>query len=206
MQYMQQYRLNDEERAEKQRQREEREAAIRLRNNRLGVTVFQISWIMIFICLVVVNWQMGFSPGWRPEGLEKPDGLLPAVATIALLASTWLARGAWRAVTQDRLQGFLNQWRGAILMGVVFLAIMMSQFFAIEPGPDGQQFGYMYRLMIGYHALHALVIGYLMVQVYRRGRHSHYHAGNSWAVEGTTKLWYFVTVAWILFYIVLYWI
>ena len=38
-----------------------READIRLKNNRLGMTIFQISWIMIFFAMIIVNWQLRFS-------------------------------------------------------------------------------------------------------------------------------------------------
>jgi hypothetical protein len=33
-----------------------------------------------------------------------------------------------------------------------------------------------------------------------------YNARNFWAVEAGAKLWYFVIVAWIMFYAVLYWL
>jgi hypothetical protein len=41
-----------------------------------------------------------------------------------------------------------------------------------------------------------------MISVYRRA--AAYDSVRHWAVEATTKLWYFVVIAWILFYIVLY--
>ena len=198
--------LTPEERNERERQRAERDAAIRLKNNRLGLSIFQGSWIMVFICLVVVNWQLGFSPGWRPEGADRPDLLLPSLATLALLVSTFFARQALKSVEGGQVASFLQQWRNAIGLGLAFFLIMLSQFFAMVPGGDGEQYVYMYRVMIGYHAIHALIIGYMMVQVWRYGQRGQYHAGNTWAVEGSAKLWYFVTVAWLMFYVVLYWL
>lgn len=200
------YMLSPEEREARQLKREAREAEQRLSNNRLAVTIFQVSWIMVFISLVVVNWQLGFAPGWRPSDLQMPDLLLPTVATIALLASTGLAWHARRLVAAGQVSAFLNEWRIAIALGVVFLLIMLQQFFALPQGGEGTQYVFMYRLMIGYHALHTLAIGALMVQVYRYGKRGNYGAEHSWPVEGSAKLWYFVTVAWIIFYVVLYWI
>lgn len=203
MQYMQrQQPLTQEERETQQRQRAEREADLRLRNNRLGLWVFQISWIMVFVALIVINWQMRFSPDWMAEDGQRPDALLPTIATLALFASTFFARNGWKAIQQGAKQAFLTQWLLAIGLGVVFFGIMLTQFTALIP--SGEQYISVYRLMIGYHALHAFVIGAMMIQVYRYGQAGRYNADNHWAVEGATKLWYFVTVAWMMFYVVLY--
>jgi nitric oxide reductase NorE protein len=70
--------------------------------------------------------------------------------------------------------------------------------------PFSEQFSTIFRVMTAYHALHALVIGLMMWRVYRSARAGAYSPTDQWAVEGTAKLWYFVVIAWILFYIVLY--
>lgn len=194
--------LTPEERAERERARAEREARIRDKNNRLGVTVFQWSWIMVFVCLIVVNLQLRWSPEWMAEGVQPPDRVLPTWATVLLVLSSVLGHSALNAVKTDRVAAFLARWRGAIGLGLIFFVTMLQQFFAVELA-DGQ-FAAVYRLMIGYHALHALAIGYMMVQVYRYGVAQRYHARNNWAVEATVRLWDFVTVAWLMFYVVLY--
>jgi heme/copper-type cytochrome/quinol oxidase subunit 3 len=202
MQYTTRKALTPKEKEEQARKRAEREALIRARNNRLGITIFQGSWIMVFVALIVVNWQMRFSPEWMAEGAVRPDGLLPTVATAALIVSAVLQHRALAAVKSDRVSAFMQQWLMAIGLGVIFFVIMLSQFFALTPG-DGQ-YASVYRLMIGYHALHAVVIGAMMVQVYRYGQRGRYHAANNWSVEATMRLWDFVVVAWVLFYVVLY--
>ncbi len=202
MQYTTRKVLTPQEKEERARKRAEREAAIRARNNRLGITIFQSSWIMVFVALIVVNWQMRFSPEWMAEGATRPDAVLPTVATVALFASVVLMHRALRAVKADQVAAFMQQWLGAIGLGAVFFFIMLTQFFALTPG-DGQ-YASVYRLMIGYHALHAVAIGVMMVQVYRYGQRGRYHAANNWSVEATMRLWDFVVVAWVMFYVVLY--
>ena len=202
MQYMQQQRLRTEDKAERERQRAEREAAMRDRNNRLGLNLFQGSWIMAFVSLVVVNWQLGFSAEWVAEGAQLPDTTVPTIATILLFISTFLARSAKQAIENDRRDDYMWQWPLAIALGAAFFGIMLTQFYAVEPG-DGQ-FVFVYRLMIGYHAVHAVVIGLMMAQVYRYALQGRYDSSNFWPIEATTKLWYFVTIAWVLFYVVLY--
>lgn len=212
MQYVNQDRapLSQEEKEKRDKAKRKRAEVIKMRNNRLGVTLFQGSWIMIFVCLIVVYWQMGFSPGWRPTPDQAPDPFLPTLATLGLIASGWFARRAWKqvdgAAPQDKKarRAFLRAWQLAIGLGLAFFLVMMSQYFAAPPAEDGQRFGLIYRLLIGYHALHAVVIGLMMVQVYRLGKAGRYHAENNWPVEATKRLWDFVVVAWLMFYAVLY--
>jgi cytochrome c oxidase subunit III len=202
MQYTNRQVLSPEEKAEKARLRAERDAAIRAKNNRLGITVFQLSWIMVFVSLIVVNWQMRFSPTWMSPDEVRPSAVLPTVATIALLISSWLTHRALGAVKRDEVAAFKRDWLVAIGLGAVFFIIMVTQFFAVVPSEG--QYVFVYRLMIGYHAVHAVAIGFMMVQVYRYAQWGRYNAGNNWSVEATMRLWDFVTVAWIAFYVVLY--
>lgn len=207
MQYLDRQSLSREEKVKRKQEREQREAAMRLRNNQLGITIFQWSWIMVFICLVVVYWQMGFSPGWRPTPEQAPSPLLPTIATIGLIASAFFGNQALQQAKQtepDAQPQFLQSWLIALGLGTAFLVIMALQYLTVPVGDDGQQFGYVYRLLIGYHALHAVVIGVMMLQIWRLGRDGRYHGAHSWPIEATKRLWDFVVVAWLLFYAVLY--
>ena len=42
-------------------------AEMRLKNNRLGMTIFQISWIMVFLALIIVNWRPSIRCCPRPR-------------------------------------------------------------------------------------------------------------------------------------------
>jgi heme/copper-type cytochrome/quinol oxidase subunit 3 len=185
---------------EEQLTREELQA---LRNRRTGMFIFQVSWIMAFVCLVIVNWQMRFSPQWLPPGSEPMGVMLPTIATAALLLSAWLARRALLAVQVGHSGAFLKQWQAAIGLGILFVAIMLYEWAVI---PTGTQYAQVFRLMTGFHAFHAFVIGGYMIGVYAGGRRGQYGPLDFWAVEAGAKLWYFVVIAWILFYIVIYWI
>ncbi len=171
-----------------------------LRNKRTGVTVFQLSWIMVFVCLIVVNLQLrGDYPSWPPTGVEALDPVLPTLATLGLLASVLLARNGLRAIQDDRRGSFLTQWRVAIGLGVVFILIMAFEWVIV---PFSGMYSTVFRVMIAYHAIHAIVIGYIMIRVYRNA--AAYDPVHNWAVEAAAKLWYFVVVAWLMFYAVLY--
>ena len=156
-----------------------REELMALRNKRTGVTVFQISWIMVFICLIVVNLQLrGNFASWPPPGVESLDKVLPTLATIGLLASMFLARMGLKSIQHERLSVFKTQWGSAIALGVAFLVIMAFQWVSV---PFSGQYSTVFRVMIAYHAIHAVVIGYIMIYVYRNA--ASYDAVHNWAVE-----------------------
>lgn len=179
-----------------------REELQALRNRRTGLLIFQISWIMAFICLVIVNWQIrSTSPQWPPAGVEPVPWALPTLATGALLASVVFVRRGLRAVRDDAQAAFLAAWRWALLLGAGFVIVMLYEFLVI---PYTGVYSDVFRMMTGFHMVHAVVIGYLMLRVYRSGRAGQYGPLHFWPVEGAAGLWYFVLVAWLLFFVVLY--
>ena len=187
----------------------DRDAEMRLKNNRLGMNIFQASWIMVFFAMIVVNWQLRFSYAqWPPAGVAPFDPLLPSIATLALLLSAALVRRAWQRLAAEQLSGFLPSWRAAMALGLVFVIIILYEFAAVSEAALATQYGVTLRLMTGFHVVHALAILVILLWVYRKGAARAFSGRphDSWAVEGTAKLWYFVTVAWLLFYVVLYWI
>lgn len=197
------------ERPQKQRTSDQRAAAMRLKNNRLGMNIFQVSWIMAFVALIVVNWQLRFNYSqWPPAGVPPFDLILPSVATLALLASSALVVQALNALRRGSVRAYLVKWRLAIGLGAFFLAIIVYEFLNVSDAAMATQYGNTFRLMSGFHFVHALAILAVMCRVHQ-GASAGKYSGNeydSWAVEGCAKLWYFVTFAWMLFYMVLYWI
>lgn len=179
-----------------------RDELLALKNRRTGVLMFQISWIMVFLCLIVANLQLrGNFASWPPVGVAALDRILPTIATVALLASAFAARAALRAIASDARQPFFRNWQIAIALGAVFLAIMVYE--GIISGSTGQ-YSAIFRVMVAYHAIHAVVIGYLMIRAWNTARLGGYDSVRYWGVEAAAKLWYFVVIAWVLFYVVLY--
>lgn len=173
-----------------------------LRNKRTGLAIFQGSWIMAFVCLAVVHWSVrSNSPTWPPEGVGQLDAVIPTLATIALVASSFLVRRAVKAVKRDETTPFLSNWRLTLALGVVFMLVMAFEWASV---PFSGQYSNVFRLMVGFHGVHALVIGIYMWRVYRNGQAGQYGSRNFWPVEGGAGLWHFVTIAWLLFFAVLY--
>ncbi len=203
---------------ERQRQRQEE---LRLKNARTGVNLFQGSWIFTFVALIIANLQIrSSSPAWPPAGVEKLEPILPTIATIGLIVSAVFARRAFRALKRDDVRGFLVQWRVALGLGVAFVAVMAFEWLTLTPAPEARirlangvemmsvltQYNSMFRVMTAFHGLHALIIGVYMWNVYRGMAQTTLDGRKLWSVEAGAKLWYFVVIAWMLFYLVLYWL
>jgi heme/copper-type cytochrome/quinol oxidase subunit 3 len=171
-----------------------------LRNKRTGLTIFQLSWILVFVALILVNLQIRSDyASWPPPGVDRLSAIIPTGATLALIVSGFLAQRGVQAVKQNQTAAFLSQWRLALGLGVLFVLVMVYEWLTV---PVTGQYSTMFRVMTGFHGFHALVIGAYMLRVYRGG--DLYNARNFWSVEAAAKLWYFVIIAWILFYTVLY--
>ena len=178
-----------------------RQEQLDLKNKRAGLIIFQLSWIMTFVCLIVVNlWIRGQQTAWPPAGVQV-SLIIPTLMTITLIASSFFMRRGVRALKSDMRDMFAANWRNGLALGVVF-AIGMGYEFIAAPGSG--QYQNVYRLMVGFHHVHALVIGYYLIRVYQNGKAGHYSPAHFWPVEGGASLWDFVTVAWVLFYVVLY--
>jgi heme/copper-type cytochrome/quinol oxidase subunit 3 len=204
--------------AERKRRREAREAKQALENKRLGLLIFQLSWILAFVALIVVNWQLRFSyTTWPPPGVQAMGVALPTLATGLLLAAALLARRARKAVQAAALAAFIRQWGITLGLMVVFVGIMVWEWLRVE---TGTQYSSVFRLMTGFHSLHAVAVGMYMVSILLNAREARavdsgqreddaavvrYGSDNFWAVEAASKMLDFVFIAWLLFYVVLYW-
>jgi heme/copper-type cytochrome/quinol oxidase subunit 3 len=171
-----------------------------IKNKRAGLAIFQVSWIMVFVALIFVNAQLRTQTAtWPPPGVNQLEPIVPTAMTLALIISSLLARRAVRAVKSDDQAGFRANWRITIALGALFVVVMALEWISV---PYSGQFSNVFRLMVGFHGVHALVIGGFLVNVYRSA--GAYGSANFWPVEAAASLWYFVAVAWLLFYAVLY--
>jgi len=104
-----------------------------------------------------------------------------------------------RAIQNENRASFRTLWRVALALG---RDLRGHYGVRVADRAVHGQYSTLFRVMVAYHAIHALVIGYIMIRVYRNA--AAYDAVHNWAVEAATKLWYFVVIAWIMFYLVLY--
>ncbi len=199
----------------------EHERQIRLRNKRNGVAIFQAAWILAFVSLAISNLMLrSGSVEWPPLGVQKLNPLLPTIATLGLITSVWLVRRGNSRISADDMSRFLVQWRAALWLGAAFVAVMAYEWLSLSPVPEARillanrlevtaavtQYNAIFRVMTAFHVVHALAIGAYMLNVMRGARRGEVNAAESWPAEAGAKLWYFVVTAWMIFYVVLYWI
>ena len=175
----------------------------KLQNNRTGLFLFQFSWILVFVCLTVVNLQMrGNFLSWPPPGVDRLPVILPVVATLALLASSVFAHRAKTRLLAGDNAGLRSNLLVTIGLGLLFVGIMVYEWLIVPA--DAGQYGAIFRLMTGFHAVHAVAIGLFLGRIWRVAAAGSYSPRNFWTVEAGVKLWDFVTIAWALFFTVLY--
>lgn len=179
-----------------------RQEQIALKNKRTGMTVFQISWILVFVCLVVVYVQTRANYlVWPPEGIQPASAAAGLLASVALFASAWLTWRGLKAARAGDQRAFVQQWTVALALGAAFVVIGSAQWAAM---PGDHQYGMLFRLLVGYHLIHAVAIGGYMLSVLISARSAQFMHHDLWPAEAAAKLWYFVVIAWVLFFIPLY--
>lgn len=177
-----------------------REELQKLRNNRTGLAIFQVAWMLVFVALVFVNLQLrANAPTWPPPGVAKYDPLIPTLMTLALVVSSVFGHRGVSAIKQDDPGAFRSNWKVTLSLGVVFALVMGFLWMSV---PESGQYSMLFRVMTGFHFVHALVIGLFLWNIYRSA--PVYGSRNFWMPEAGRGLWDFVTVAWVLFYVVLY--
>lgn len=191
-----------------------------LRANRMGLWLFCISEIFLFVGLFASRfylWRDESGAVIRPE-LDQVAGLL---ATLVLLVSSYYMVRAEVAIQNGEQKKMLNSLMTTFVLGFIFLLAVVfiewglldiiteSAFgfsvFAhegVRPG-DGA-FGAVFYGMTGMHALHVISGLVLIWIMWRNGRRGAFTAERHWGVEATAIYWHYVDVVWIFFYPALY--
>lgn len=141
--------------------------------------------------------------GWPPDGVERPDLLVPSVATVVLLASGLPAYLAQRAAKARN--GLLLQVTavGAALLGTAHIVLQVSTYTDLPMQPDEHAYGSVFILLLVLHhlLLASGVVGFVMAAVQVWGRPGE-------RLIGTTKglvLWWFGLLGfWVLVFATLY--
>lgn len=170
----------------------------------LGMLIFVFTEAMLFAGLISAFTIIKASAIiWPPPGQPRLPIEETAVNTAALIGSGLLLHLARRR---------FNESRSAALKPMLF-AILLATFFVVFQGAEwvaliGQgltltssAMGSFFYLIVGLHALHAVVAIFLLAQTYRRLR-SGFLASSQLAA--TEVFWYFVVGLWPILYAVVY--
>jgi cytochrome c oxidase subunit 3 len=172
----------------------------KLATNRLGLWLFILSDLFLFLGLLVTRFYL-LGAANRPD----VNQYLGLVVTTVLLVSSFFMNRAETAMAYGDQKAFLRGTLITLVLGVLFLVGVVGVEWQIAPfGPADGAAGSVFYTMTGFHAFHVLTGVIFLAVVYRNGRKGLYTAERHWAVEAAAVYWHFVDVAWVFFYPALY--
>ena len=186
--------------------------ALQLKANRLGLWLFFVSEIFLFLGLFAGRFYL-----WRDESgaTIRPDldQNLALVTTAVLLLSSFFMVRAETAMAHGDRKTFSSNMLITFFLGLGFLlGVVLFEWGVLdilagrEPHlrmTDGA-FGAMFFGMTGMHALHVLTGLILILVVRRNGNKGDFSAESHWGVEACALYWHYVDLVWVFFYPALY--
>jgi cytochrome c oxidase subunit III len=144
-------------------------------------------------------------PHWPPAGLVPPDLMWGTVNTVVLLVSMVPNELAKRAGEHVNLAGVRLWMVVCLLFGVVFNAIRVYEFRHLNVTWDHDAYGSVVWLLLGLHTTHiitdfldtAVLTALMFIGPIEEKRYVD--------VEENAVYWYFVVLAWLPIYGVIYW-
>jgi cytochrome c oxidase subunit 3 len=171
-----------------------------------GIVLFLIAESMIFIGLfsAFLLYRSTISV-WPPEGTPPLELLLPGINSVILISSSFVINRGQAAIRKNDLGG-LRFWFGlTALMGIVFLAGQMYEYFHLEFGLRTNLFASCFYVLTGFHGLH-VTFGLLLILVVFFGsfKPNRFDSENHFLIEAAELYWHFVDVVWIILFGLVY--
>jgi cytochrome c oxidase subunit III len=171
-----------------------------------GVIVFLVAEGMIFLGLFMAYLTFrAVAPTWPPEGTPHLELLLPGVNTAILVSSSFVIHNADTAIKKNDVKG-LRLWFGVTaLMGAVFLAGQLYEYFHLEFGLTSNLFASTFYVLTGFHGLH-VCFGLVLIAavLWRSLKPNHYNNEKHFGVEAAEVYWHFVDIIWVILFLLLY--
>lgn len=169
----------------------------------LGLITIELTVVAGFI-VSYFYLRMG-PPEWPPDGLEPPPLLWETLNTALLIASAaaigWAGRGIARGSDRVLVIGLAL----AILLDSLVLVFRWLQFEAFTFRWDEHAYGSIVWTITGFHFVHvaSAILGTAAIEVL--ALKGFWNEDRKRGVVIDTMYWYFVSFAWIPFYLTLYW-
>ena len=187
--------------------------ALQLRSNRIGIWLFFISEIFLFMALLVARFYL-----WGADSRPELSQALGLITTVILLVSSYFVYRGETAMGQGDRQTFLSSYMIASILGLIFfvgVVVMEWNVFGLELElfgiewfghlkPTDGVFGGVFFAMTGMHALHVITGVMLLLFVWNLGRKGHFDEEKHWGVEAAALYWHYVDVIWVFYYPALY--
>jgi cytochrome c oxidase subunit III len=177
----------------------------------IGLASFGMLFATLFLSYGLARLR---APIWPPIGVDSLPKLLPTLATLALIASSWTLHKALEAYNQGLKKLFLSFWNWTLFLGFVFLAVQAfswKQVSAFGEQFNSNLYGNIFYAMTGLHALHILggilVLLIVSIKISKKNFFSREHGKKlSQAPKLSAMYWHFMDFIWVLMYLLLVWI
>jgi cytochrome c oxidase subunit 3 len=128
----------------------------------VGVGVFIIGEIMIFLGLFASYWMMRLAAGnaWPPAGTPHIDLVLPVIMTALLVSSSLTYHYGEHLLEEGRTGGFVTWLLISLLLGAGFLACTLYEYNHLVHEnfvPGTNQYSTAFYSLTGFHASHVFV-------------------------------------------------
>lgn len=164
----------------------------------VGVGVFIIGEIFIFLGLFASYWTMRLSAGdaWPPAGTPHINTTLPIIMTFILVASSLTYHYAEHLFDHGKKGGFVTWALISVVLGAVFLSCTLyeySHLLAENFMPGTNQYSAAFYSLTGFHGSHVIVglvtFLFTIIAVSRGQAHK-------MLVKVAGIYWHFVDVVW----------
>tara|TARA_R100001039_G_scaffold38191_2_gene38844 strand:+ start:481 stop:1113 length:633 start_codon:yes stop_codon:yes gene_type:complete len=169
----------------------------------VGLILIEMSVVAAFVIsyfyLVMVN------PTWPPEGQPASELLWPTVSMVLLLVSCVTMYLAGKSVNRDRVTAFVIYTWASVALATVVLVIRWLQFQTFDFSWNDHVYGSLVWTISGFHFLHVVSAATGTSVVALLGMKKFFNSKQRIGVVVDTLYWNFVALAWIPFYLILYW-
>lgn len=170
----------------------------------VGLILIELTVVTAFV--VSYFYLRLMSEQWPPEGVAPLDLLNPSLALALLLASCVTMWWAGKAISRNKYNQFVVSIFASVTLAGLVLPLRWQQFQEFGFRWDDHAYGSIVWTITGFHFTHVVsaVIGTVVVGIL--GLKRYFNKDRQIAVVVDTLYWNFVAVAWIPFYLVLYWV
>jgi heme/copper-type cytochrome/quinol oxidase subunit 3 len=144
------------------------------------------------------------SPVWPPNGIDRPELLLPAINTIILVSSSFFMHWAQSGIRQGNQQRLRAGLAGGFVLGLIFLGIQLYEYSQSKFAPSANVYASLFFAITGLHGLHVFAGLLMNAYVQVRAGLGHFNATHYGAVENAALYWHFVDAVWIFVFVSLY--
>lgn len=163
----------------------------------LGVVVFLASDVMLFAPFFAAYFLLrATNTPWPPEGVEL-DVTRAALATVALVASSFTLAAGDRAFEHRNVEAMRRWLVVTIVLGVAFLANQVAEYATLDFRYDDHPYGSIYWGITMLHTAHVTAGVCALALLYvRTARSRALDEVASWA-NGISLFWHLVDLVWV---------